>query len=395
MNKKFAEDRAKTLNKERYKHTLIVKVTNKCNLTCPYCYNQKKAIKKEDMTLETVREIAEKFKGRIGDWTWHGGEPTLMGPDWYREAHKIVREVEGGPVKFSMQTHGGLINDDWIKLFKEEKMHPGLSFDGYSNDHTRKNTKTFMKKLKLLKDNGINSGAILVLTKDSINRINEEYELFKSMGLNGMFNQVFEVHDVGHEKTKENDDAYEIASNVIDHFEYWIHDKNNPIDIFLATRYLNLVLDNGRNLCEAINCTGKWLSIYANGDIFPCGRDWSHEMKLGNIHEHRSVDEIVESPGVKKYMEDFKDMVDRKCSTCPFLKMCNGGCPGDAHSKKGFVEPNTVVCESNKMIFTYIYNRIKNLDLEKEYKDLNPMFTRKIEEAGIRTLKMIEEVQNN
>lgn len=389
----FSDQRALSLNKNNTPVTLIVKVTNKCNLTCPYCYNQKKAVNREDMSLEMVAQIARKFKGRINTWTWHGGEPTLMGINYFKEAHRIVRDINGD-TKFAIQTHGGLINEDWITFFKEENMHPGLSFDGYQNDYTRKNTRTFLEKRALLKEHGINSGAIMVITEDTIDQINENYELFKELGMSGMFNQAFEVHDVSHQKTKENKDANKVAEKIIDHFEYWIHDTNNPTDVFLASRYLNMLLEGGRTLCEHSNCTGRWIGIYPNGDLYPCGRDWPEDLKLGNINDFDDVGDIIDSPLVKKYMQDVHDMIETHCKDCPFRTICNGGCPGDNHTSKGFTEPNSTVCNTTKKVLTYIYNRLQRLDLEKEITELNPLFVRILQETGFRDIHMIKEAIN-
>jgi len=66
--------------------TLIVKVTHKCNLQCPYCYDWKFRSHIEDMDFKVIKEILKKVgKGVIREWTWHGGEPLLKGIEWYEE----------------------------------------------------------------------------------------------------------------------------------------------------------------------------------------------------------------------------------------------------------------------------------------------------------------------
>lgn len=373
--------------------TLIVKVTNKCNLDCPYCYNQMKSGWDQVMSFELVEEIAIKFKDSVSEWTWHGGEPTLMGIEWFRKAHKIIREI-CGDISISIQTHGGTINQEWIDFYKEEKMQPGLSFDGYNNDLTRKNTRQLLKNMELLRQNGMNPSAILVITKDNTDRLNEEYELFKKLKIQGMFNQVFEVHDVdSSEAHNEYVDTNRMALNICDHFDYWIKDRNNPIDIYLADRYLNMLLGGNRSLCEHINCTGSWAAIYPNGDLYPCGRDWLPEAKFGNISEISNWEDFQKLQKVHKFKEDVKIMLEGECSNCQWYTSCKGGCYADAwQTGVGIKKPHSNSCESTKIILTHIWNRIKDINIDEDYDKYNPLFIKFLQENGHRNMEFIKNI---
>jgi uncharacterized protein len=66
--------------------TLIIKVTHRCNFTCPYCYDWKNKKIKHDLEFSTIKEILKKTgKGVIKEWTWHGGEPMIMGIEYYEK----------------------------------------------------------------------------------------------------------------------------------------------------------------------------------------------------------------------------------------------------------------------------------------------------------------------
>lgn len=384
-----------TLPQTGSKITLIVKVLNKCNLDCPYCYNQLKAGWDEIMTLEQVEEIAYKFKGHINTWTWHGGEPTLMGIDWFKKAHKIIREI-CGDISIVIQTHGGTINQEWIDFYLAEQVNPGFSFDGYANDQTRKNTKQLLANMELLRKNNITPGAILVITKDNIHRINEEYELFKELKIGGMFNQVFEIHDVDSSNSKaEYAKNNDMSLAICDHFDYWIYDRNNPIDIYLASRYLQMLLEGNKLLCEHINCTGGWASIYPNGDIYPCGRDWLPEAKFGTLSEISSWEDFQKLQRVKKFKEDVRIMLDGYCLKCPWYNSCKGGCYADAWDDGiGVKKPFSETCEATKTILTHIWNKIKDIDLDKDYDKYNPIFIRLLQEHGYRSMSDIKNLQS-
>ena len=90
-----------------YKKTLIVKATTACNLACPYCYNYKNSLCREDISEKTIDKILKVFKNKIGAFVWHGGEPLLVGKKFFDETNKKIKDA-GKDIQICIQTNGVL-----------------------------------------------------------------------------------------------------------------------------------------------------------------------------------------------------------------------------------------------------------------------------------------------
>jgi uncharacterized protein len=116
-----------------------------CNLNCGYCFYLKKAgLYPNDspprMTIETARSMIEAYFAipqPAYAFAWQGGEPTLMGAEFFREVFEIQRTLapSGARVTNALQTNGTLVNDDWTRLFRDNNVLVGLSIDGPADIH--------------------------------------------------------------------------------------------------------------------------------------------------------------------------------------------------------------------------------------------------------------------
>jgi sulfatase maturation enzyme AslB (radical SAM superfamily) len=95
-------------------------------------------------------------------------------------------------ISIALQTNGTLINDEWIKHFRKWGIRPGLSFDGLNNSNTRRNTEQLLRVFDKLKQADMDSGSIMVITRDSINNLIDEYEYQKKLGIYSQWNLIFE-----------------------------------------------------------------------------------------------------------------------------------------------------------------------------------------------------------
>ena len=71
-------------------------------------------------------------------FVWHGGEPLVMGLDFYRKALEFQQKYAGGKtVHNSLQTNGTLLTREWARFFKEHDFLLGVSIDGPQDIHDR------------------------------------------------------------------------------------------------------------------------------------------------------------------------------------------------------------------------------------------------------------------
>ena len=156
---------------------IILKLTTACNLNCVYCSEgdtDPKTLPPEIFfkLVDEFPEVLEQTESRDAEFLFHGGEPMLYGRENLKILIDYAREnLKDYNVRFLMQTNGTLINEDWIKFFKEEDISVGVSLDGYPELHD-KNRRTkadeptaekVLQNLKLMQDFGLNAGTLMVL----------------------------------------------------------------------------------------------------------------------------------------------------------------------------------------------------------------------------------------
>ena len=120
-------------------------VGSRCNMKCGYCYYLESDSRGEnarmpDGLLELfVRRYIEASPGPVVPFTWHGGEPTLAGLDFFRLAVELQKRYlpEGWTCWNNLQTNGTLLDDEWVAFLAENRFDVGLSVDGTRELHDR------------------------------------------------------------------------------------------------------------------------------------------------------------------------------------------------------------------------------------------------------------------
>lgn len=369
--------------------TAIIKVTGQCNLRCPYCYNQSHWKDKQVLPLETLKEFVTKFKGKIRMITWHGGEPMFVGKQWYKDAYKIIQEIDP-EIKFSMQTNLTLVDNEWIELFKEQHISVGFSFDGLDNENTRQHTEQIIDNFHKMVDNGFHIGCIMVVTQNNVHMLQENYEYFKALQIPVRFNPIFSVNETDKIKTVEEDT---FVSQFCKFFDYWLYDNDTIINkISIYDRYIGMLIEDNRRLCDNDDCAGRWIGLYPNGDLYPCSRNHPAIDKFTNISKISDFNDLKNTDGFKSYMDRTRKYLG-KCSKCLFFNSCLGGCYADAvNTITGELIPDKNICGSTQLILKYIYEKIKDIDLEKDYSKINPVLIKILQTNGYRSLSNIKNI---
>ena len=120
-----------------------------CNLNCGYCFYLKKAELypatgdrpgPPRMSLETLEATLRAYFATpqpVYSFAWQGGEPTLMGIDFFREAFAMQKRMApaGAEISNGLQTNGTLLTETWARLFREHNVLVGLSIDGPEELH--------------------------------------------------------------------------------------------------------------------------------------------------------------------------------------------------------------------------------------------------------------------
>ena len=118
---------------------LIKPASFMCNLDCTYCFYKRTAglytAPRPMMgmaTAETMIQKALALGHSRNSFCWQGGEPTLMGLDFFRAVVALQSRLAapGQLVENSIQTNGVLIDDRWAGFLADNEILTGLSLDG-------------------------------------------------------------------------------------------------------------------------------------------------------------------------------------------------------------------------------------------------------------------------
>jgi uncharacterized protein len=360
-----------------------------CNLNCTYCYYlEKSKLYPEHSRYRMSDELLEKFtREYIGaneipvvTFTWQGGEPTLMGLDFYRKAITFQKKYSGGKkIENAFQTNGTRLNDDWCKFFADNDILVGISIDGeeHNHDHFRRTFsgaptfKKVMKGIELLHRNKVDFNTLSVVNDYNVNFANETYRFLKRIGSG--FIQFLPVVEFTDEGTTENRlkliapvhakipeitgwsvGAKSFGKFLISIFDEWVRNDvaRYFVQIFDAT-LANYVGENA-GLCVFNETCGDALVMEHNGDLFSCDHFVYPEYFLGNIND-TPLSELARLQKQFDFGINKRNSLPRYCLQCKVRYACHGECPKHrfARTPDGTTGLN-YLCEGYKMFFTHV-----------------------------------------
>ena len=332
-----------------------------CNLDCAYCFFLDKEIfypgsrfrMSDDVLEQYIRQLIESHRADSINIAWQGGEPTLMGLDFFRRAMTLVEKYRRPGMTFlhTMQTNGTLLDDEWAAFFKEHGFLIGISIDGPRPLHDvyrvdkggRPTFDKVIRGLRLLQKHGVEYN---ILT--TVNRVNGDHPLQVYRFLRDeaktdwmQFIPVVERINADGQTLYQEGDTVSERSVLPEQFgrflsaifDEWVrHDVGR---IFVQT--FEAALSNWLGLANSGMCVfnetcGTGLAIEHNGDLYACDHFVEPDYLLGNIQDRHLI-ELVASPQQIKFGQDKRDTLPRYCLECDVRFACHGECP-----KNRFVE---------------------------------------------------------
>lgn len=355
--------------------TLVIKPTNACNLRCKYCYVDPNA-ENGNMSLSVLEKLISGALSVPGKenvrFIWHGGEPLLMGVDFYREAVSMQKKYGGDrTISNNIQSNATLVNDDFLDFFEGESFRFGTSLDGPRelNDLTRvyadghgafDDIWAGLQKVKernnYLAKRGkttLGGGAIAVLSKKNLSNLNEIYDFFKSNSINFKLSPLIKS---GRAKQNYEDlgidvKDYALAMNSL--FDRWFYESGEGVSIDPLDTYLEGSLTGRINeCCFGSSCRKSFLSIGPLGDVYPCGKfEGISNFHLGSLGKS-SVSEILSSDANQCLSRSKEDISG--CLSCKYSSRCNGGCIHNSYTRAGNTSDKDVYCPAYKLMFKHI-----------------------------------------
>jgi len=355
-----------------------------CNLDCKYCFYLAKeelyrgsSFRMSDETLETyIRQLIESHNTPEVTVAWQGGEPTLMGLDFFRRS--IVYEKEyakpGMKILNTIQTNGTLINDEWAAFFKENNFLVGLSIDGPREIHDfyrvdRQGEPTFdkvMRGLSYLQKHGVEWNALTTIHHANADHPVEVYRFLRDECKAGFIQFIPIVERLSPSSNQVTDrsvPAEQYGKFLVGVFEEWI--KRDVARVYVQMFDVALANWYGEpsGLCVHSKTCGGALAIEHNGDLYSCDHYVNPENKLGNIKQKHMI-ELVSSDQQVKFGQDKYDKLPKYCRECEVRFACHGGCPKDRFitTPEGETGLN-YLCAGFKIFFNHIDKPMKTMSL--------------------------------
>lgn len=354
-----------------------------CNLDCAYCFFLDKEVfypgskfrMSDDVLEQYIRQLIESHQTDAVNIAWQGGEPTLMGLDFYRRVMTLVEKYRRPNMRFvhTMQTNGTLLDDEWAAFFKEHNFLMGISLDGPRELHDvyrvdKGGQPTFDKVLRgvrLLQQYGVDFN---VLT--TVNRVNADYplEVYRflrdEVGTTWMqFIPVAERINADGLTLYQEGTTVSARSVLPDQFgrflcaifDEWVrHDVGKIfVQTFEAT-LRNWLGMQGSGMCVFNETCGTGLAIEHNGDLYSCDHFVEPKYLLGNIQTEHLI-ELVASPAQLKFGADKRDTLPRYCRECDVRFACHGECPKNRFSLTPDGDPGlNYLCAGFKEFFHHV-----------------------------------------
>ena len=340
-----------------------------CNLDCTYCFFLSKEslypgspFRMADDLLELyIRQVIESQAGPYVTIAWQGGEPTLMGLDFFRRAMELVERYRrpGVEIEHSIQTNGTLIDAEWAAFFRDHRVLVGLSMDGppdvhdaYRVDKGGKPTHAkVLRAARILAEAGADFNILCTVHAANAHRGLEVYRYFRDE-VGARFIQFIPIVErataetlplanegwgsrtaerplytqAGALVTDRTVSAEQWGRFLIAIFDEWVRRDVGTVFVQTFDAALASWYGTAPALCVFAETCGDAVALEHNGDLYSCDHFVDPEHLLGNITETHMV-ELLASPAQRAFGAAKRDTLPRQCRECPVLFACRGECP--------------------------------------------------------------------
>ncbi len=379
---------------EQRKHlgVLIKPASSVCNLNCTYCfYLEKDALypwkDRPRLSLETFRTFVEQFAAVNGpnmSFAWQGGEPTVMGLDFFRHAvdEQISAAKASGPgpiwhVSNALQTNGTLLDDEWAAFLHEYDWLVGVSCDGPPEWHDhyrvdrggRETHQRVLRGIGHLRDRKVEFNVLTVVNHVNVQRPRELFHYLVEQGFDNLQFIPLAEPLPGHSSIQDGGPSpfsitpEEYGKFLNETFDAWLAYGYERIRIRFFDNVLQMLLGLSPNVCQLAASCGDYVVLEHNGDVYPCDFFVENEWKLGNILEE-PLSELVASERFRAFARQ-KRKLHSDCLVCRWRPLCHGECPRYRITNAGSADSTLpYFCSSYKDFYGQSFERIQAVAAE-------------------------------
>jgi uncharacterized protein len=346
-----------------------------CNLSCRYCYYLGKghlgaegglARMPEDLLEEYIAQHIAASPDEVIRFSWHGGEPTILGLDYFRLIVDIQRRrcPAGRTIANGMQTNGTLLDKEWGQFLAAEGFAVGLSLDGPQKKHdryrvTRDGRPTFeetMRGYEILRRYGVSTDVLCVVSAHNVRSPAEVYGFFKRIGASYVtFLPLVEPRpDAPGGVSTDTVPAEAWGDFLCAVFDEWVAGDIGRIKVQIIEEAARTAFGQEHSLCIFRPVCGDIPVVERNGDFYSCDHFVDAEHRVGNIRDVSLVS-LLDSPAQKAFGLAKLEKLPLFCQGCEVRVMCNGECPKNRFVRAPDGEPGlNYLCRGYKKFFTRV-----------------------------------------
>ncbi len=345
-----------------------------CNLDCRYCYYLTKRDlypggepfrMTNDLLEEYIVQHIEASPRPNITFAWHGGEPTVLGLDYFRKIVALQRHHRpaGRRIINNVQTNGTLLDDEWCRFLAAERFLVGLSLDGPRELHDRyrmtrggKPThKQVLRGLRLLQRHRVSHDVLCVVHDESVRFPTAVYRFFKEVGVQSLqFLPLVERQlDAAGSVSARTVPAEAFGAFLCAVFDEWVRQDVGRIAIQMFDEAARPACGLEHALCIFRETCGDVPVLEHNGDFYACDHFVEPEHRFGNIRE-TPLSDLLACDAQRRFGLAKRDGLPRSCRECEVLALCNGGCPKDRFIRTpGGEDGLNYLCAGYKRFFTH------------------------------------------
>ena len=328
-------------------HVMAKPTGARCNLSCDYCFFLKKdrlypgsSFRMSDEVMEAyIRQTIEAHRAPRVTIAWQGGEPTLMGLDFFRRALAVEKKYArpGVAIENTLQTNGVLINAEWCRFLRENKFLVGLSLDGprHLHDvyrHDKAGNSVFdrvVRAAKLMQRHRVEFNILCTVNAANSQHPLEVYRYFRDE-LKTPFLQFIPIVEVDRENgprvTDRSVPPERYGQFLIAIFDEWVRRDVGKMFVLFFDGVLASYVRGQSTLCILRPTCGDGVALEHNGDVYSCDHFVEPAHRLGNIAQ-TPMGDLVGSEQQLRFGRAKQDTLPGYCRECRYRFTCHGECP--------------------------------------------------------------------
>jgi uncharacterized protein len=304
-------------------------------------------------------------------FAWQGGEPTLMGVDFFRRAVQLQKEYgkEGQQISNTLQTNGFLLDDQWCRFFHDSNFLLGISIDGPKEFHDYYRVDgggsgTFdrvMRAIKSCRNHQVEFNALILLNNRNVEHPDELFDFLVENDITYLqFIPCIEIDPATGRPADFSITPEKYGDFLCRLFDRWYQYGPEKLNIREFDSLVTYLVMGSHTICTYSKQCAGFVVIEHTGDAFCCEFFVEPKWRLGNILE-TPLDKLTGS-SKKRTFARAKQNLCNKCIVCRYLDVCRGGCMKDrVRLNKDSPSSQSYFCEGCKQFFDYTMPRFMQI----------------------------------